>query len=110
MEKMTIFLILISISLVLSLMIKNYKFKICFICGLMVLLGAFGLINNDIFLNLIIPNSSELQDNKLKLLQLFSNILFIGSGLTIPLLEILSEKNQDKNNENEEKEKKEKNA
>lgn len=103
---MTIFLTLISISLVSSLMIKNYKFKICFICGIMVLLGIVGLINSNIFLNLIIPNSSELKDNYLKflkLLQLISNILFILSGLAIPFLELLlvnKSKNENKNKKN----------
>ena len=82
-------LILVSIGLVLSLMIKNDKFRIYFICGVLIVFGIFQLIN---LLNLIVP-ASMLNDvdssNYIKTLWRIANVILIIGCVVTPVIETL---------------------
>lgn len=85
-------LILVSIGLVLSLMIKNDKFRIYFICGILIIFGIFQLISGDNLLNLIVP-ASMLNDvassNYIKTLWRIANIILIIGCVVTPVIETL---------------------
>ena len=88
-------LILVSAGIVLSLMIRNDKFRIYFICGVLIIFGIFQLISGDNLLNLIIP-ASMLNDvassNYIKTLWRIANIILIIGCITIPVIEMLSKR------------------
>ena len=87
-------LILVLAGILLSLMIKNNKFRIYFICGILIIFGSFQLISGDNLLNLIVPaNMSNDVDsrNYIKMLWRIANIILIIGCITTPVIEMLLE-------------------
>lgn len=85
-------LILVSLGIVLSIMIKNDKFRIYFICGLLIAFGIFQLISGDNLLNLIVPPSmlnDVASSNYIKTLWRIANIILIIGCVVTPVIETL---------------------
>lgn len=85
-------LILVSAGIVLSLMIRNDKFRIYFICGVLIIFGIFQLISGDNLLNLIVP-ASMLYDvdssNYIKTIWRVANVILIMGCVVTPVIETL---------------------
>lgn len=85
-------LILVSLGIVLSIMIRNDKFRMYFICGVLIIFGIFQLISGDNLLNLIVP-ASMLNDvassNYIKTIWRVANVILIMGCVVTPVIETL---------------------
>lgn len=85
-------LILVSLGIVLSIMIRNDKFRMYFICGVLIIFGIFQLISGDNLLNLIVP-ASMLNDvsskSYIKTLWRVANVILIMGCVVTPVIETL---------------------